>query len=323
MRLREEGVDLEQEDDAAGFLGVRLDRDENTGLLEMKQTGLIDRVLEALGLDAGTVNGKATPAEHAPLTKDEKGPEASGEFNYASVVGMLLYLSGHSRPDIAYAVNCSARYMFCPRRSHEEALKRIGRYLKTTRNRGLVLNPVCDSNGVADVLQIDDYPDADFAGLYGYEENTDPASSKSRTGFAITVAKCPVLWISKLQSETALSTMEAEIVALAHSCKELFPVMDMVDSLGSALGIPAGDTTMNVSIHEDNAGALILAQKLPPEYTPRSKHYHQKTIWFREQINLRGIKLFKIDTVEQLGDIFTKGLPRATFEYLRGKLMGW
>ena len=289
MKLREVGVDLEQEDDAAGFLGVRLERDPDTGLLEMKQTGLIDRVLDALGLDVGTVNGKATPAENAPLTKDEDGDPASGDFNYASVVGMLLYLAGHSRPDITYAVNCAARYMFCPRRSHEEALKRIGRYLKATRHRGLVVNPVCDKDGNIDVLQIDNYPDADFAGMYGYEKPTDPASSKSRTGFTITVAACPVLWVSKLQTETALSTMEAEIVALSHSCKELFPVMDMVESLGPALGIPAGPTTMKVSIHEDNAGALILAQKLPPEYTPHSKHYHTKTIWFREEIVKRGI----------------------------------
>ena len=68
MKLREVGVDLEQEDDAAGFLGVHLERDPDTGLLEMKQTGLIDRFFEALGLNVGLVNGKATPAEHAPLT---------------------------------------------------------------------------------------------------------------------------------------------------------------------------------------------------------------------------------------------------------------
>eukprot|EP00804_Cyclotella_cryptica_P007048 CCRYP_019910-RA/>CCRYP_019910-RA protein AED:0.20 eAED:0.20 QI:0/-1/0/1/-1/0/1/0/80 len=80
---------------------------------------------------------------------------------------------------------------------------------------------------------------------------------------------------------------------------------------------------MNVSIHEDNAGALVLAETLPPQFTPRSKHYAIKTIWFREQIVLRGIRLFKIDTVEQLGDMFTKGLPRPTFEYLRRKLSGW
>ena len=73
---------------------------------------------------------------------------------------------------------------------------------------------------------------------------------------------------------------------------------------------------MNVSIHEDNAGALILAKTLPAQFTPRSKYYASKTIWFCEEINARGIKLFKIDTVEQLGDIITKGLPRATFEYL-------
>ena len=63
---------------------------------------------------------------------------------------------------------------------------RIGRYLKATRDRGLVINPVCNSNGVADMLQIDNYPDADFAGMYGYEKPTDPASAKSRTGFTIT-----------------------------------------------------------------------------------------------------------------------------------------
>ena len=80
---------------------------------------------------------------------------------------------------------------------------------------------------------------------------------------------------------------------------------------------------MNVSIHENNAGALILAKTLPPQFTPRSKYYVSKTIWFHEEINTRGIKLFNIDTVEKLGDIFTKGLPRATFEYIQKNIMGW
>ena len=126
-----------------------------------------------------------------------------------------------------------------------------------------------------------------------------------------------------IATKTALLTMEAEIVALAHSCRELFPIMDMVSSIGPVVGLEVGDTSMNVSIHEDNAGALILAETLPPQYTPRSKHYAIKTVWFREAIVKRGIKLVKIDTVEQLGDIFTKSLPRVAFEYLRKKLMGW
>ena len=76
-------------------------------------------------------------------------------------------------------------------------------------------------------------------------------------------------------------------------------------------------------IQEDNAGALVLAETLPPQFTPRSTYYAIKTVWFREEIHKRGIKLLKIDTVEQLGDIFMKGLPRATFEYLRKRIMGW
>ena len=80
---------------------------------------------------------------------------------------------------------------------------------------------------------------------------------------------------------------------------------------------------MNTSIHEDNAGALVLVDTLPPQFTQRSKHYAIKTIWFREQIILRGIRLVMIDTMEQLGDMVTKGLPTATFESLRKKLMRW
>jgi hypothetical protein len=316
VKLRQAGVDLEQEDDAAGFLGVRLSKNE-AGQIEMKQTGLIDRIIEALGLDDVSVNGKWTPTELKPLVRDEDGEAAHGDFNYSSVVGMLLYLSGHSRPDIAYAINSAARYMFAPKHSHEVALKRLGRYLKATRDKGLILSPSSRT------LKIDCFPDADFAGMYGHEKNNDPACVKSRTGYVITVADCPVLWQSKLQTETAGSTMQAEIIALAHSCRELLPLMDMVESLSSAVGLQRPKTSMHVSIHEDNAGALILAETLPPQFTPRSKFYALKTIWFREQIVLRGIKLFKIETVEQLGDIFTKPLSKVTFEYLRKKLMGW
>ena len=316
IRLRAEGLLLEQEDDAAGFLGVNLTKTDD-GRIEMKQTGLIDRIIETLGLDSKMSTSKWTPAEGTPLVRDEEGEPFRGDFSYSSAIGMLLYLSGHTRPDIAYAVNCCARYMFNPRHSHEIALKRIGRYLKATRNKGLILDPCKE-------LRIDSYPDADFAGLYGHEKSSDPVCAKSRTGFVINVANCPVLWASKLQTQTALSTMEAEINALAHCCKELFPIMDLVKELGAVVGLPTEDlTSMHVSIHEDNAGALVLAETLPPQFTPQSKWYALKTVWFREEIFKRGIKLFKIDTVEQLGDMFTKGLSKPTFEYLRAKLMGW
>ncbi len=67
MELCKLGVTLELEDDAAGFLGVKMEHDSNTGLLEMKQTGLIERDVEALGLDDGYAWGKHTPAETKPI----------------------------------------------------------------------------------------------------------------------------------------------------------------------------------------------------------------------------------------------------------------
>jgi hypothetical protein len=238
MQLRELDVDLEQEDDAAGFLGVTLEPDPETGLLEMKQTGLIKQVIKALGLNDGLVKGKKTPSESKPLVKNINGEAASGAFSYSSVVGMLLYLSGHTCPDITVAVNCCARYMFCPKHLHELALKHIGHYLEQTSDHGMVMNP--SSN----VCKIDAYPDADFAGMYGHEDYTDPACAKSHIGFIITFAECSMFWQSKLQTETALSTMEAKIIALSACCRELFPIMDMVCLLAEATNLPLGNMTI-------------------------------------------------------------------------------
>jgi hypothetical protein len=107
----------------------------------------------------------------------------------------------------------------------------------------MVMNP--SSN----VCKIDAYPDADFAGMYGHDNHTDLACAKSCTGFIITFAECPVFWQSKLQTETALSMMEAKIIALSACCRELFSIIDMVCSLAVATNLPIGNRTMNVSIH--------------------------------------------------------------------------
>ena len=129
---------------------------------------MIERCIEAVGLDNATT--RDTPSRPGiPLVRDDEGEPALGDFNYASVVGMLMYLAGHTRPDIAYAVNCCARYMFNPKRSHEEAVKRIVRYLKATKDRGMIFDPTED-------FALNCYPDADFAGMYGHERPDDPRS---------------------------------------------------------------------------------------------------------------------------------------------------
>ena len=201
MQLRKQGVDLEQEENIAGFMGVTLGRDEANGLLEMKKVGLVDCVTKTLGLGDGMTKRKFTPYESKLLVRDADGSAPYGTFSYSSVVGMLLYLSGHTRPDIAYAVNCCARYMFCPKHSYETALKCIGRYLKATQDLGLILNQS------SDFCKLYCYPDADFFGMYRHEIPTDPACVKNRTGFVITFSYWPVYWASKLQTKTALYTM--------------------------------------------------------------------------------------------------------------------
>jgi hypothetical protein len=116
---------------------------------------------------------------------------ASSTFNYAAVISMLLYLSGHSRPDIAFAVHQCAWYTFQPTQRHELALICIGHYLKGTMDKGLILAP-------SDDARVDCFPDADFAGLYGHEDSQDPHCACSCTGFVILAFGCSVLWKSRL-----------------------------------------------------------------------------------------------------------------------------
>jgi hypothetical protein len=231
----------------------------------MKQTGLIQRVITALGLNDGYAKGKHTPAESKPLVKDADKEGAHGGLSYSSVVGMLLYLSDHTPPNIAYSVNCCARYMFCPKHLHELALKCIGSYLNQTPEQGMVMNPSTN------ICKIDAYPDADFAGMYGHEKPVDPSCVNSCTEFVRTFADVLILWKSQLQTETALSTMEAKIKAFLVCCRDLIPIINMVELLTSSVNLPIGETTMKLSVHEDNLGALVLAKTLPPQFTPQSK----------------------------------------------------
>ena len=107
--------------------------------------------------------------------------------------------------------------------------------------------------------------------------------------------------------------MEPKINDLAHSYKELFPIIDLVSKLATVVGLITKDlTSMHVSIHENNVGVLVLTETIQPQLTPRRKWYALTTVWFREETHKRCIKLLKIDTVGQLGYMFTKGLTRTT-----------
>ena len=103
---------------------------------------------------------------------------------------MFLFLASHSHLDIFFAIHQCARFTHCTKTSHEEAVLCICRYLKGTRDDGLILWP---SNEVSVIC----FVDADFAGLWGAENLHDPVCAKFCTGFVITLANCPLQWVSK------------------------------------------------------------------------------------------------------------------------------
>jgi hypothetical protein len=117
--------------------------------------------------------------------------------------------------------------------------------------------------------------------------------------------------------------MEAEIIASLAYCRDQFPIINIVVSLTGEVNLPIRVTTMKLSVHGDNSGALVLAKTLPPQFTLQSKDYFIKTIWFCKEIHKSSIQLLKIDTVEHLGDTSTKGLVQVTLNYLWKKFIKW
>ena len=121
---------------------------------------------------------------------------------------MLGYLQGTTRPDIAMATHQCARFNIDPHLSHEQAVKRIGRYLLNTRDKGMIYRP--------DITRgLECYVDADFADGWKDGNHGSPESVLSRTGFVIIYAGCPITWGSKMQREIALSTIESEYIDLS------------------------------------------------------------------------------------------------------------
>ena len=180
-----------------------------------------------------------------------------------------------------------------------------------------------------DMLKIDCYVDADFAGLWNVEDNQDPHCVKSRTGYVICVGGSPIVWSSKLQTLIASSTMESEYIAMSTVCRELIPLRDLIKEVAEAVGVSHKDVVdMHTTIWEDNVGALTLANMELPRMTPRSKHIAVRYHWFRQYVSTNdgedgGIVVKKIGTKDQLADIFTKGLGPTLFEGLRKRLCGW
>ena len=250
------------------------------------------------------------------LHKDSDGPEMTPDFHYRSVIGKLNFLEKSTRPDISVSVHQCARFSENPRKSHAEAVKRIGRYLLHTRDKGLIIRP-------NDLWKFDCWVDADFVGNWRKcDAHVDPMTSKSRSGGLVRFAGAPITWASKMQTITAMSTTEAEYIALSTSLREVNPMMGMLqEAREHGLKMDYLPPKVHCTVFEDNSGALELARL--PKIRPRTKHINQSYHHFREHVERQEVSIQATPTEDQLADILTKPLPEPSFTRHRKAIMGW
>jgi hypothetical protein len=130
-------------------------------------------------------------------------------------------------------------------------------------------------------------------------------------GYVITFASCPVLWCSKMQTKIALSTTEAEYIALSRSARDLFPMRGLLQKLSEATKLIVGSIIAHSTIYEDNKGCVELANA--PKMRPRICHIALKYHHFRSHVENGNLSICWIDTKHQLADIFTKPLAASSF----------
>jgi hypothetical protein len=213
------------------------------------------------------------------------------------------------------ATHQCARFSADPRLPHEQAVKRIVRYLKSTPDKGLIMRPD-KSRG------LECHVDADFAGGWSRSYTDDASTCYSRTGYIIWYAGCPLIWASKMQTVIALSTTEAEYVALSATLRDVTFVMQLLEEFISfGVQLKSVLPTVKCKVFEDNVGAIELAKA--PRMRPRTKHIDIQYHHFREAVQQKKISIQHVSTKEQVADIATKPLPRHSFQYLHKQLMGW
>ncbi len=175
----------------------------------------------------------------------------------------MNYLANTTMSDIAFAVHQCARFSNDPKDPHVKAVMCILQYLYGTVDKGLILDPQDP--------RLDMYVDADFSGAYHKDHEDETTSLFSRTGSLITYAGCPIYWLSKLQMKVALSSMEADYIALLQSMHNLLPiqaVFQKINDHGFKLELPT--PKVHCTVFEDNAGAIELSNA--PKIRPWTKH---------------------------------------------------
>ncbi|GJY17288.1 retrovirus-related pol polyprotein from transposon TNT 1-94 [Tanacetum coccineum] len=231
--------------------------------------------------------------EKSKLDEDKEG-KAVDPSHYRGMIGTLLYLTA-SRPDLQFAICMCARYQARPTEKHLNAVKRIFRYLKGTVHRGLWYPK--DSS-----FALTAFADADHAGCQD--------TRRSTSGSIQLLGDRLVSWSSKRQKSAAISSTEAEYIALSGCCAQVLWMRSQLTDYGFGFN--------KIPMYCDNKSAIALCCNNVQH--SRSKHIDIRFHFIKEHVENGVIELYFVNTEYQLADIFTKALGRERIEFLINKL---
>lgn len=274
---------------ASHFLGVDLIWTKDNSL-RLRQTKLIRALLE----DTKMWNCKpmSTPASMADDLSLRTGNRVDTRLNYRSVVGSILYLAVKTRPDLAVTISQLARHVEDPGLAQEQGVKRVLKYLRGSMNSSLMIEPGDSDQLVAHV-------DSSWGGEAGF-------GRKSRTGIVIKYGNAPVYTTSVLQKCTALSSTEAEFIALSEGSRIITWLRRVLEEFKVKQ-----DPTV---IYQDNSGSIAWATGNNAKQFAKRKHVDIRYHFVVEKIQENTVELRKISTLEMEADFLTKVLAPAEFK---------
>ncbi|KAG8502460.1 hypothetical protein CXB51_000380 [Gossypium anomalum] len=260
----------------------------------MSQEKYVNDLLEKFNLK--DCNLVSTPmCTNKKFCLDDEGETIDCQL-FRSLIGSLLYLT-NSRPDILQATSLLSRYMQSPSKHHFGAAKRILRYLKGTSSFGIW------------------YKFSNNPRLYGFSDSDLGGcieDRKSTTGYVFTMGSEAVSWSSKKQPSTALSSSEAEYMAVTAAAYQAVWIRRILDDLKQT-------QVEATTIYCDNQSTIAMTKNLV--YHSRTRHIETRHHFIRELVAKGDIKMEYCCTEEQVADLFTKPLSPKKFVYLR-ELLG-
>ncbi|GJU88220.1 retrovirus-related pol polyprotein from transposon TNT 1-94 [Tanacetum coccineum] len=231
--------------------------------------------------------------EKSKLDEDKEG-KAVDPSHYRGMIGTLLYLTA-SRPDLQFAICMCAQYQARPTEKHLNAVKRIFRYLKGTVHQGLWYPK--DSS-----IALIAFADADHAGC----QDTRRSTSGSMQLLGDRLAS----WSSKRQKSAAISSTEAEYIALSGCCAQILWMRSQLTDYGFGFN--------KIPMYCDNKSAIALCCNNVQH--SRSKHIDIRFHFIKEHVENGVIELYFVNTEYQMAGIFTKALGQKRIEFLINKL---